>query len=74
MSEDPTRNLEQRPDTRPMLETILSEMRAGFEAVNQRLDRIESQLDRTTSVAHETRAELRELRGQLRENFPSLIK
>ncbi len=74
MSEDPTQNLEEKYDTRPMMEKILSEVRAGFERVDARLDRIEAQLDRTTSVAHETRAEVRELKGQLKEHFPSLIK
>jgi peptidoglycan hydrolase CwlO-like protein len=74
MSEGPTKNLEQKYDTNPMLETILSEVRAGFERVEARLDRIEAQLDRTTSVAHETRAELREFKAQMKEHFPSLIK
>ena len=45
MSDDPTRNLEQRYDTRPILENLLSEMRGGFEAVNLRLDRIDARLD-----------------------------
>jgi hypothetical protein len=74
MSEDPTKNLEQRYGTNPTILTVLERLDAFRSEVNTRLDRIETQLDRATSVAHETRAELRELRGQLRENFPSLIK
>lgn len=45
MSEDPTQNLEQRYDTRPILENLLAEIREGFAAVNARLDRIDSRLD-----------------------------
>lgn len=81
MIEDPTKDIGQKYETNPTLETILKEMRAGFAAVNARLngidarlDRMEAQLDRVTSVAHETRAELRELKTQLKEHFPSLIK
>jgi 50S ribosomal subunit-associated GTPase HflX len=74
MSEDSTKNLEQRYGTNPTILTVLERLDAFGSEVNTRLDRIETQLDRATSVAHETRAELRELRGQLRENFPSLVK
>lgn len=70
--------------TKPTLETLLQmmrdireEMRAGFAAVNKRLedfdgrfDRIETQLDRTTSAAFETRADVRDLKKELREHFP----
>lgn len=65
--------------TRPTLETLLEmmrdvrdEVRAGFKAVGERLDRIEIRLDRVESMALETRADLRELKVQLREIIPAL--
>ena len=81
MSEDPTKDIGQKYDTRPILETLLTEMREGFKAMNSRLDgvdarldrlelrleKVEGQLDRVTSVAHETRADLRELKGRIKE-------
>ena len=53
--------------TRPMLETILEEMRAGFakvdkrfDALEQRFEAVESLVDRAASAAYETRAEVRD--------------
>ena len=45
MSEDPTHNLEQKYDTKPTLETVLTEMRAGFAQLNARIDGLEQQLN-----------------------------
>ena len=49
--------------TKPMLETILEEMRAGFakvdkrfDALEQRFESVESLVDRAASAAYETRA------------------
>jgi hypothetical protein len=54
MSEDPTKDLGQKYDTQPTIETVVQmlhemreEMRAGFEAVNARLDRVDARLDKT---------------------------
>jgi len=72
--------------TKPTFETLLEmvrgmreEMRAGFNAVNKRLedfdvrlDRMETQLDRTSSAAFETRADVRELKKELREHSPAV--
>jgi septal ring factor EnvC (AmiA/AmiB activator) len=44
MSEDPTKDLGEKYDTRPMLENLLREMREGFAGVNTRLDRIDERL------------------------------
>lgn len=81
MSEDSTKDLEQKYDTKPTLETVvqmLGEFRASMESrfdavdtrldkIEERVDRMEGQLDRATSVVHETRAELRELKGHFKE-------
>lgn len=76
MSEDPTQDLTQKYDTKPTLETILSEMRAGFArmdgrlgSVETRLEDVEANLDRMISVVYGTRAEVRELRAEFRERF-----
>ena len=55
--------------TKPTLETILAEMRAGFAKVEARLEKIETLLDRTASVAYETRAGVRDLKKLLREQL-----
>jgi hypothetical protein len=54
MSEDPTKDLGQKYDTQPTIETVVQmlremreEMRAGFEAVNARFDRVDARLDKT---------------------------
>jgi archaellum component FlaC len=61
MSEDPTKDLGQKYDTQPTIETVVQmlselrehmdarfeEMRVGFEAVNARLDRVDARLDKT---------------------------
>ena len=54
MSEDRTKDLDQKYDTQPTIETVVQmlgemreEIRAGFEAVNARLDRVDARLDKT---------------------------
>lgn len=60
VSEEPTKDLGQKYDTQPTIETVVQllgemreemragfeEMRAGFEAVNARLDRVDARLDK----------------------------
>ncbi len=53
MSEEPTKDLDQKYDTQPTVETVVQmlremreEMRAGFEAVNARFDRVDARLDK----------------------------
>ena len=76
MSEEPTQDLTQKYDTKPTIETVLTEMRAGFARVEERfvafetrIEKMALQLERVTSVVHETRAELLELRMEFRERF-----
>src|SRR5437764_15435772 len=59
--------------TKPMLETILEEMRAGFaqvdkrfDALEQRLESVESLVARAASAAYATRAEVRELKADVK--------
>ena len=78
MSEDPTKDIDQKYDTRPTLETVLLEMRAGFAAVEKRfsdletglsirLDRIESEVKQTHSELFSLRADFTELRSEFNE-------
>lgn len=53
MSEDPTKDLGQKYDTQPTIETVVQmlremrgETRAGFEAMNARFDRVDARLDK----------------------------
>ena len=75
MSEDPTKDIGQKYDTRPTLETLLEEVRAGFKAVDKhfhelesrlsvRLDRIESEVKQTHSELYALRADFTELRSE----------
>lgn len=76
MSEEPTQDLTQKYDTKPTIETVLSEVRAGFARMEERFVALETRsermalhLERVTSVVHETRAEMLELRMEFRERF-----
>jgi chromosome segregation ATPase len=53
VSEEPTKDLGQKYDTQPTIETVVQmlgemreEIRAGFEAVNARFDRVDARLDK----------------------------
>jgi peptidoglycan hydrolase CwlO-like protein len=81
MSEEPTENLEQKYDTRPMLETILREMRAGFARIERKIDDLDVRVDRVESVVNATRSEMltlradfKELRNLLKEHLPAVVK
>jgi hypothetical protein len=74
MSEERTQDINQKYDTKPTLETILErlnalgeQMQAGFNLMEQRLERIEIRLDRVESMALETRADFREFRAHVKE-------
>jgi len=81
MSEDPTQDIGEKYDTRPILKDLLAEMRAGFERVERRLegfdvrlDRIESEVKQTHSELLSLRADFKELRAAIKEHFPSVVK
>lgn len=80
MSDDPTKNLTEKYDTKPTLETvvqILGELRqhmdARFEAFEERigvrLDRIESEVKQTHSELLTLRADFVEFRAEVRERL-----
>lgn len=58
MSEEPTK---------PTLETVLKEMRAGFARVELQLEQMDIRLDRIEGFAHQTRSEVMNLRADLKE-------
>lgn len=91
MSDDATKDITEKYGTKPTLETLLEmisqmrdEMRAGFVAVNVRIDRIEERLDRfdvrldriesevklTHSEVYALRADFRELKNSLKVHEP----
>jgi hypothetical protein len=74
MSEDKTHDISQRYDTKPTLEVILErinavgeETRAGFAALEKRLEDFEVRLDRIESMTNQTRAEMLTLRADFKE-------
>jgi len=88
MSDDATKNIEEKYDTRPTIETVLerinalgnelrSEMRAGFEQVNTRLDvmdgrlkKVEHKISLLNEDVLELRADMRELKNALKVHEP----
>ena len=83
MSEDPTKDIEQKYDTKPTIETVLERINALDQTlnarmdklqdqVNIRLDRIESEVKKTHSEFYDLRADFRELRSALIEHIPAL--
>ena len=72
MSEEPTKEMSQKYDTKPTIETVLeriNEMRVEMEV---RFDRIESIASGTRSEFLTLRADFRELRHALGEHIPAL--
>ena len=81
MSEENTRDMAQRYDTKPTIETVLerisalgTEMREGFarietrlENVDNRLDDFDVRLDRMESDVSKTRSEMLTLRADFKE-------
>jgi hypothetical protein len=58
MSEEPTK---------PTLENVLQEMRAGFARIEHQLEQMDIRLDRIEGFAHQTRSEVMNLRADLKE-------
>ena len=69
--------------TKPTIETILERlaamegrlverMDARFDALEERVERLESSVDRFAAAAYEARADIRELKKQLKEHLPTL--
>jgi predicted nucleic acid-binding Zn-ribbon protein len=86
MSDERTQDIEEKYRTAPTIETVLErigalgeEMRAGFAAVEKRLedfdvrfDRMESDVSKTRSDMLTLRADFKELKGALKEHFPAI--
>ncbi|PYS49040.1 MAG: hypothetical protein DMF68_11280 [Acidobacteria bacterium] len=83
MSEDLTKDIKQKYDTKPTIETVLERINALDQTlnvridklqdqVNIRLDRIESEVKKTHSEFYDLRADFRELRSALIEHIPAL--
>lgn len=84
MSDEPTKDIAEKYDTKPTIETVLEmivslrdEMRAGFariesrvDALDIRLDRIESEVKLTHSEVYALRADFKELKNDLKVNEP----
>ena len=86
MSEDPTKDIKQKYDTKPTIETILTEMRDGFARLvkgledfahwrndfDVRLERVEAVVNQTRSEMLTLRADFKELKSILSEQRPAL--
>ncbi|MDT4896859.1 MAG: hypothetical protein QOH25_1936 [Acidobacteriota bacterium] len=83
MSEDPTKDMSQKYDTKPTIETVLERISALEGGVNNRLDkmqeqlgirldRIESEVKQTHSELYSLRADFTELKSAINEHLPSL--
>jgi len=80
MSNESTKDIGRKYDTKPTIETLLEELRSFRMAVEQRFDSLNVRLDRMEAVAHDTqskfhalRADFNEFKGELRDHFP-LVK
>jgi hypothetical protein len=74
---DPTKDIAEKYETKPTLETILERINAldvkmdrRFDALESRLEAVETLVDRVSSVIYETRADVRELKGALKVQEP----
>ncbi len=67
MSEDTTKDIAQKYDTAPTIETLLTEMRDGFARIERRFDELDVRLDRIESEVKTTHAELFTLRADFKE-------
>jgi hypothetical protein len=67
MSEDPTQNLEQKYQTGPTIQTVLERLDEFRGSMGKRFDALENRIDRVESVALATRSELLDLRADFRE-------
>jgi len=74
VSEENTRDMAQRYDTKPTVETVLerisalgTEMREGLARIETRLDDFDVRLDRMESDVSKTRSEMLALRADFKE-------
>ena len=81
MSDNPTKDIKQKYDTKPTLETALTEMRDGFARIERRLDEFaewrkdfDVRLDRVEAVVNQTRSEMLTLRPDFKELKSALIE
>jgi hypothetical protein len=79
MSEEKTRDIEEKFQTEPTLETVVKMIAALSTRMDQRFDALDVRLDRMDGFAHKTyselvnlRADFHELKGQLKEHLPAL--
>jgi predicted nuclease with TOPRIM domain len=84
MSDEPTKDIAEKHDTKPTIETVLEmmvslrdEMRAGFARIESRvdqldirLDRIESEVKKTHSEFYDLRADFKEMKSELKVHEP----
>lgn len=81
MSEERTKDIDEEYQTKPTIEIVLERIDEFWSAVDKRFDALEIRLDRMDSLAHQTRSEMlalradfRELHGAIKEQFPSVVK
>jgi uncharacterized protein (DUF111 family) len=81
MSEDPTKDIGQKYQTNPTIQTVLEridEFRASmerrFDDLDVRVDRVESVVNATRSEMLTLRADFKELRNLLKEHLPAVVK
>ena len=77
MSDDPTKNIEERYDTKPTIDTVLErieelrgEMRAGFAQIDGRLKKVEHKISLLNEDMPELRSDMRELNNALKVHEP----
>jgi hypothetical protein len=67
MSEDKTKDIGAKYDTKPTFETILEELRSFRAGVEKRFDSLDIRLDRIESAVHETKSNFYTLRADFNE-------
>jgi hypothetical protein len=81
MSDEPTKNIEEKYDTKPTIETVLErintlgeelrgEMRAGFAQMDGRLKKVEGKISVLNEDVLELRSDVRELKNSLKVHEP----
>jgi uncharacterized protein (DUF111 family) len=67
MSEEKTKDIAEKYDTAPTIETLLTEMHSFRQSVERRFDQLDVRLDRIESEVKTTHAELFTLRADFKE-------
>jgi predicted nucleic acid-binding Zn-ribbon protein len=77
VSDDPTKNIEEKYHTRPTIETVLErieelreETRAGFAQIDGRLKKVEGKIGVLNEDVLELRSDMRELKNALKVHEP----